>query len=100
MKKKTMKALETSIRHWEQMVEHPTQNSGMPDCALCRRFCLSKEAYACSRYDTYEERDEVCPVRQKTGRVYCLGAPYRVWHKQRTKKAAQAMVDFLKALRP
>lgn len=100
MDKKTAKALEKSIKHWEQNVraEEPFQASTSAfDCALCMEFpdCFG------------------CPVMKHTGDDNCYGTPYYEaadaltgWKsepedetKEIFRKAAQAELDFLISLR-
>ena len=103
MDAKTRKALEASIKHWQENVaaETPMGASTSSDaCALCKSF-----------FDNYCEG---CPVFDKTGKGECGDTPYKTAHdtlrywqientersKSAWRKAAQAELDFLISLRP
>lgn len=103
MDKRTAKALEASIAHWERNVAAETPDgagvSGA-DCALCAEF-RNKSENQCGG----------CPVRDKTGLICCLDTPYASavsrfvsWIddpslRSAWRAAAQRELDFLKSLR-
>lgn len=114
MDKKTKKALEASIRHWEENynAEVPSQVSlGTRACALCGLFAkrVKLRGLQCS---------DKCPVKAVSGKDACKNTPYDKatdtlfdWYRRyrdyqpiagsydRWREAAQAEVDFLKSLR-
>lgn len=111
MNKKTAKALEQSIRHWERMAagsqkkmlnygtgnyedEEPTEEF----CALCRLFTSERGDDDCAE----------CPVFKSSNQTSCEGTPYIEAYKARNiygidspefKAAATKEVEFLKSLR-
>ena len=103
-----MTSLGLSIAHWERNAAATTFGDikmGIDHCALCQ--------------DYHDDSCEGCPVRERTGQVYCGNSPYieavraherleelirandpevqRAWEKWRA--AAEAEVEFLKSLR-
>lgn len=107
----TYKALEESIKHWEDNLKFETSGDlsiGAADCSLCGSF---------NREDIDEEDHcKGCPVYLNTSEVYCSGTPHsKVYNlrnklsateyelnklKEETRKAVQEELDFLKSLRP
>ena len=103
MTPETLRALRTSITHWE---ENLTVNSpddvdyGSDSCALCAHFI--------------QNNCEGCPVEEKTGQWRCQDSPYEdvlkaietweenptVENSKKVKIAVQAELDFLKSLLP
>jgi len=103
--KKTKKALNESIAHWERMrafettEEFDKEEPHGPFCSLCKLFLVK---YNC----------EGCPVFEKTGKVACRSTPYSTaytsyfeWKRINTKKnrtawrkAATREINFLKSL--
>ena len=71
MDKKTLKALQGSIEHWEQNVKgerlDETSISG-DDCDLCGLFLVWS--------DPEDKQCKGCPVMRKTGEQGCQGTPY------------------------
>lgn len=66
-----MTPLEESIEHWKRLAtgtSAPDKYIGMKYCALCH-------AYA---HDDLREEEHCisCPVKNKTGRRWCIGSPY------------------------
>ena len=65
----TLKALEDSIKHWEDNVRSARFGMYIPlgasQCPLCKLFNIDREA-AC----------EGCPVKSHTGKPFCQGTPY------------------------
>ena len=97
------KALESSIKHWIRMRDGKQTRDEGPyggDCALCLTFAGEKCAG--------------CPIEEKTGVFGCYNTPYSLasmwWRLYRTessaenrkgwKKAANAMIKFLRSLLP
>lgn len=64
MNKKTLKALEESIAHWERMRDDPDcgEEPSGTDCPLCARFGGEERCYG-------------CPVYDRTLRRNCEGSP-------------------------
>lgn len=107
MKKKTARALEKSIAHWDRLANNKARNGETVDgdrCALCDRFNELITSTPC------EYRGEPCPVSNATKKDYCYGTPYyeaRRWYRSKRHNAqcreflyrAQEMRDFLIALR-
>lgn len=115
MKPEVAKALDASIRHWEENIaaEFPSEAScGSHACALCRLFHTNhaKVSLSCRG----------CPVFEHTGRAFCSETPYEeaqnargLWasavsegdtlkeieaKREAFRKAAQDELDFLKSL--
>lgn len=108
MKKKTKRALEESIAHWDRLrtgKRQPDEGISGSDCALCQRFVLSEKAVygACMR-----KSGELCPIHERTGDTECRGSPY-VWashaggieglDSKAFKREARKMHKFLISLR-
>ena len=72
MNKKTLKALNGSIQHWEQIIEGSEDENGIHNCSLCIFFY-----YRLGNYKFCEG----CPVEEKTGKSNCYGSPYWKWFK-------------------
>lgn len=106
MEAKTLQALKESIAHWERMRDGKQYPGEAPDaihCALCKLYYGDPEEPSCVG----------CPIFEKTGLVDCNGTPFRSarkwWYTRNKpkdfdesefKKAAQAMIDYLKSLLP
>lgn len=100
MTKRTLKALQDSIAHWQRLATGTTEDEEQPyaeDCALCGLFL------------ELDERCKGCPVRNKTGKQFCESSPYRyaeiayTFHginSPQFKKAARAELKFLRSLLP
>lgn len=105
MTPETLEALKASIAKWERnaVAETPAQYlSSADECPLCDLFFWQADDCA------------GCPVRAKTGRIFCSGTPYGEandanykWrvdggqHLQaKAHEAALAEVAFLKSLLP
>ena len=104
----TLTALAKSIRHWEENVSaHMAAevSTSASDCALCviyRRWNRRRTDIIC----------DGCPVAHATGQPYCADTPYIKAHnawdewisgyatREDWRKAAQAELEFLKALWP
>lgn len=99
MDARTLKALKSSIEHWEANVAAetwPDVTTGADHCKLCLTF----------------EDCEGCPVLERTGRGACENTPYSkayfAWKRWRLgtgsreafRTAAQAEIDFLRSLLP
>ncbi len=67
-KRKVIKALNGSIRKWENIAFCGAYDKGQRDCPLCKIFDNNAD-YPC----------EGCPVSEKTGKCYCSGSPYTEW---------------------
>lgn len=111
----TLRALDASIEHWEKNVAALTPDQASieaTDCALCNEFNSGPDYSGCPG----------CPVKAATRWPICKGTPYseavNALHNWRLtedaffakeiyakaeagwREAAQAELDFLKALRP
>jgi len=64
MDRKTLEALQGSIKKWEEIVKRTRVDMGGKNCHLC-------ELYA----DSCTE----CPICELTGYAGCGGSPYREW---------------------
>lgn len=102
MDRRTLTALNASIKHWEENVaaEKPEDATFSPnDCALCRIFF---EEIFCGN----------CPVAVRTGQGCCGGTPYYdavdahedwqdcVGSRAAYREAARRELAFLKSLLP
>ena len=99
MTKRVLKAIDSSIAHWERMLEKGITERDLPTqkhCALCRMFVLEKECC------------DDCPVARKSGEDYCRGTPYydadealRDWHRGGRPRRAPVRkeLNFLKSVR-
>jgi len=94
-----VKLLQYSVEKWEEIAEEKIAEKGAETCALCL-FFLSDN---CER----------CPVKERTGRINCVGSPFIAWrahhaamhsHKSRMaycpvcKIMAKQELNFLKSL--
>jgi len=117
MKKVTARALEKSIKHWEENVAFleahniDKVSTDADDCALCDRF--SRHFDGGIGDCMVPRNEEKCPVFESSGRIECRNTPYnkawelvdnlidpitdKMWEK--ATAACQAEVDFLKSLR-
>lgn len=99
MDERTLKALRGSIKKWEDIVAGVGSDNGSNNCPLCAEF--------------YDHRCTGCPVMESTGRRECINTPYYFWKSahiistfplrvfdDKTRKAAQAELDFLRGLLP
>lgn len=105
MDNKTKEALLASIKHWEENLaeENPRR--------------IRVYSTACPLCDLFNQRDDCkgCPVMEETGLENCEGSPwteaakaFEAWkqvpgnenEKERWKIAAEAELDFLRALLP
>lgn len=66
MDKRTLKALQGSIRKWEKIVEGTGVDRGSDNCPLCKEF-------------TYPVLCRGCPVQTDMQRGGCIGTPYDAW---------------------
>lgn len=107
MDAETLKALDASIAHWEEIVaaDKPSDvEIGANTCALCDKFNVFEwsDPRACRG----------CPVFSVTRREFCRETPFQgalttflLWEigdgsKREFIKAAKAELSFLKSLRP
>ena len=107
MNKRTRKALEGSIRKWEDVRDGKIKDKRGDNCPLCALF------------NNHGDDDcEGCPVAIQANDRHCSGTPYVGWWRHqnhrhysgnrnaywatdaRSKKLAQAELDFLISLRP
>ena len=102
MDERTLTALQGSIAKWQAIVDGTGTDEGTDNCPLCHEFYY-KGAWGCSG----------CPV-EEAGFLMCQESPYSDWIKlfvdhdaiegkadtPERKQAAQAELDFLKALLP
>lgn len=109
MNKSTAKALEASIKHWEENAKAETidaVSTSADDCALCEKFNALDNQTSCVG----------CPVFAATGKPFCEGTPFetaslhrRYWYFASSqnyraraaafRKAARAELAFLESLR-
>jgi hypothetical protein len=105
MDKKTLAALEGSIRKWEGIINDGKEDT-IESCHLCRMYheeFTGYEGVTCKG----------CPVAEKTGRPYCEGSPYEEWSNydyendmsgkvtdDRSRELAIEELEFLKSLLP
>lgn len=101
MEKKTLKALQGSIRKWDGIVEGIIRDKGTKNCPLCTLF-----------YDSNIATDTNClgcPVATRTGEPMCFDTPYygfpglsnAGWAESKeAKSAARAEHKFLVELLP
>lgn len=97
MDKKTLEALQASIKHWEANVAAKTikeTSTAASDCALCDLFLREHLCVG-------------CPVFVKTEGRYCGRTPYikadQAWRSKDLPsfhEAAQEELDFLRSLLP
>lgn len=102
MNKRTLKALQDSIKKWEMIRAGELEDEGCLNCPLCTLF------HSNTGRDTHCEG---CPVKEKSGKPYCFGTPYtkwqnlcldNAWFADTPQKKAQATreITFLKSLLP
>ena len=105
MNTRTLRALEDSIKHWEDNVLSAKASEyfrlGANVCPLCRLFNIDREM-AC----------EGCPVKDQTGEAFCRETPYAAVYNARSRfypgskpnqdliDACEKELDFLKSLLP
>ena len=100
MNKRTLKALEGSIKKWEKIVDGTGYDRGGENCPLCKLF-LHSGTFDCGG----------CPVYQKTRKMGCDGTPYLDFVRfritppsnvttQGSITAAKHMLQFFRSLRP
>lgn len=65
MNKRTLTALQDSIRKWQEIANGTMPDLGAENCALCMEFLAS--------------RCRGCPVARHTGEQGCYGTPYHLW---------------------
>jgi hypothetical protein len=108
MDKKTLKALNGSIRKWQAIVKGTGRDYGIDNCPLCKLFYYNGPVAP--------RRCNGCPVRKKTGRPYCWESPYEKWsdlgvyttiedikepeRREAVRTLAKNELEFLKSLRP
>ena len=102
--KRAAKALEASIKHWEENVRRAKfgllnlRHISQSDCALCKLYNQPDNEHRCST---------ACPVKRRSGRDFCLGTPYRYVRRAlvfnevsvAVANAAKEELKFLKSLR-
>jgi hypothetical protein len=93
MDKKTLAALKGSIANWEGVVA----GKGYSNCSLCDLFNYAGMPD--------EERCDGCPIKEKTGRRYCVRTPYEKWEYapeegDEKRRAAVEELAFLKSFLP
>lgn len=92
MNKRTLTALQGSIKKWEGILEGTVKDKGTDNCPLCQKF--------------YDKLCEGCPVSSFTGEKYCYDTPYEDWSKTSEDisdpeaRAAAAELAFLRSLLP
>lgn len=68
---KLKKALEGSIKKWEEIVESPeAMDEGPDNCPLCQLFDLAHDC---------KTSKEVCIIAKAVGDVGCRKTPYQKW---------------------
>ncbi len=101
MNGKTLKALDGSIKKWNDIVNNDGEDDGITNCPLCKVF----KSDECTN----------CPVREKTKQSGCMGSPYSEFYDHHTtqhikyprriecktcKTLAKKELAFLKSLKP
>jgi hypothetical protein len=115
MDRNALRALKASIKAWEgkkRRADPDKVSTGVDACPLCDVF-----------YGPAGSRCQGCPIKERTGLIFCDGSPYEAahkayaawhkaamewglkpprtqWSKHEWRKAAQAEIDFLKSLLP
>ncbi len=101
MTEQALIALHASIKHWKDVVAGSSTCIGPYDCALCGLFnTVHKHIDA-----PQSQRCNGCPVKDKTGKDFCLGSPYPDIEALRPLDndfipTAQKELDFLISLLP
>src|SRR5512143_84988 len=68
-KEKTLKALQGSIKKWEDILTGKIPDKGNKNCPLCKMFLNHKSLDS--------DNDCLgCPVRKATGEAHCTDSPY------------------------
>lgn len=109
MNKATIKALQKSIKHWQENLAKAEAGTLINDdimsnkCALCTRFCVT----AICKRTPFIGKVEKCPVATATGRTVCKGSPWEdVKHAillgfdSDILKHTQCELEFLESLLP
>lgn len=90
MNKRTLKALQGSIRKWQGVVDGRVKDKGPSNCPLCEVF--------------FYHHCRGCPVAEHTGFSDCYDTPYDEWCEASTpaeeRRAARHELAFLKSLLP
>lgn len=108
MDKRTLKALQGSIKKWEKIVAGTGTDGGMADCPLCKLFFLEGESSGnpgncdkcpatCGAGTTYETWD--AHQVEAHGRL-AVGGERTVDDCKKCKRLAKAELAFLKGLLP
>ena len=84
MDKRTLRAIEASIRHWIRMRDGKRREMKDPFGTRLETPCTSHCAL-CRIYDGVWEECTDCPIKQRTGLRLCQGTPYM--------RAAEAVND-------
>jgi len=66
MKKKTLKALKSSIQKWHNNTYYGRRDFSSDDCPLCVLYHRESPLDSCGG----------CPVYEQTGEVYCRSTPF------------------------
>ena len=113
MKATTLKALNSSIKHWREMYKQSKTERPYAhplDCALCGAF--NPLFMPGSHLKSFDEAVAVggcvgCPVQAKTGKPCCNGTPYWDFEDapfdaslEEVRPLIKAELDFLISLRP
>lgn len=113
MKPEVLKALKSSIAHWERLASGKrihNEGVGVDDCALCKMF----NRHINLNGPDLDTRCFGCPVREHTGQQFCRGTPFILAEEisdkidefdepldtAMFKEAAQKELEFLKSLLP
>ncbi len=93
MSKRTLKALEESIQHWDRVCYGSNETTTDVGCALCGLYNLYQETGfpACS---------PTCPVKRKTGKDQCINTPWYSVCYFNTPATKEAELIFLLGLLP
>lgn len=120
MKTKTLKALERSIKHWEELLTIANKELGKPieRITLSSKFRFGKSLFdisgkKCALCNVhYEYLCNGCPVYEKVYETICSGTPWEevhdfLWNTSDKSKVTKKLVKlvekevkFLKSLRP
>lgn len=91
------RAIKESIKKWEVIVAFLGLTEDTIECPDEDTCPL------CAKYKWTNECDDECPVKEKTGKNWCNGSPFRKFEKVKTNagqlKYAKEEVAFLKSLK-
>ena len=101
--KSTKKALDLSIKKWEEIAAGTGTDEGSRNCALCKKYNI-----VVTESPKSVKNCVGCPVAVVSGKQYCVGTPYQMYRHYLVYEhsvpgasmvAAKIMLKFLKTLR-